>query len=149
MPQLILPQHQNKICSKCKEEKPLTEFYFRNKKKGIFRGTCKSHRVEYYKNRYISNKETIGKYNKDYRKKLREKILFVYGNKCSCCGETEQEFLTLEHINKDGEAHRKLRGCSNIYHDVIKKGYPDSFTLLCYNCNCSESWGRVCPHKRK
>lgn len=140
-------QNQSKICSNCKKELPLSEFHFRNKEKGILKGTCKAHNISYHKKRYILNKEAIDHYQKNYRKLLREKILFAYGNKCSCCGETEQDFLTLEHKNKDGAKHRKEIG-SHIYRDVVKQGYPDIFTLLCYNCNCSQNWNRVCPHKR-
>lgn len=41
------------------------------------------------------------------RKRLFTGALDHYGAKCSCCGETEVCFLTIEHLENDGMAHRK------------------------------------------
>src|SRR5439155_21290455 len=33
------------------------------------------------------------------RSKLRREVIESYGNKCQCCGETQYEFLTINHVN--------------------------------------------------
>src|SRR5688572_22754686 len=41
-------------------------------------------------------------------KKLKDQVYAAYGGyKCSCCGETEPSFLTLDHINNDGNQYRR------------------------------------------
>ncbi len=30
-----------------------------------------------------------------------------YGQRCACCGETEPAFLAIDHVNNDGNVHRK------------------------------------------
>ncbi len=40
------------------------------------------------------------------RKKLRDAALNVYGRACSCCKETIDEFLTIDHIRGGGTKHR-------------------------------------------
>ena len=85
------------------------------------------------------------------RKNLRSEYINAYGSKCSCCGETELRFLTLEHIKKDGGLHRKIVGGNYpIYVDLKRRGWPQGdYTLLCWNCNCAERYGEKCPHKLK
>lgn len=88
---------------------------------------------------------------KTYGRGLRLQILNVYGNKCACCGETEEKFLALDHVNNDGAQHRKRLSNSNagssvkVYADVKRQGFPSTFQLLCHNCNFAKSRGG-CPH---
>lgn len=91
--------------------------------------------------------------NKNPRRKgyyLRDKfvILCRYGKKCVCCGESSHHFLTLDHINNDGNIHRKEIGRStDKLHSWIKKNdFPSDIQLLCWNCNWGKKkWGE-CPH---
>lgn len=60
--------------------------------------------------------------------------------------ETNSEFLTLEHVNGDGKAHRMKIG-SHTYADLRRRGSPqEGYTLLCWNCNAMTRGGRTCPH---
>jgi hypothetical protein len=82
--------------------------------------------------------------------KLRQEMLDAYGNRCTCCGETHQEFLTLEHVYRDGNVHRKRVGAAHIYQDLKRQKWPkNGFTLLCYNCNQSLGHYGYCPHQTK
>ena len=84
----------------------------------------------------------------------RKKVFAAYGNKCSCCGEMIEKFLTLEHVQGYGGA--KVNGRRSwktmgfpMYRQVIGEGFPkDKYALLCMNCNWAERWGEPCPHKR-
>ncbi len=68
---------------------------------------------------------------------------------CPHCDETILEFLTLDHVNNDGAAHRKelgwRKGGQALYPLLKKLGFPDGFQVLCFNCNCGRGRG-VCPH---
>lgn len=82
------------------------------------------------------------------RRTLREELLEAYGRKCTCknCPETNEAFLTLEHIGLTGKAHRQEVG-SHAYLDLKRRGFPqEGFTLLCYNCNIMTKTGNECPH---
>lgn len=85
--------------------------------------------------------------NRRTRLRLRTAILDHYGRTCACCGETEVVFLTLDHIDGGGEAHRKANH-GNVYRDVVRRGYPSGFQTLCWNCNVGRRLaGGVCPHR--
>lgn len=84
---------------------------------------------------------------------LREQVFAAYGGyKCSCCGETEPMFLSIDHVNNDGAEMRKngvhSRGGSPFYQWLRKNGFPDGFQVLCMNCNVGKHRnGGICPHK--
>jgi hypothetical protein len=82
-------------------------------------------------------------------KERKTLILSKYGKVCACCGESHEEFLTLDHPNNDGAAHRKELGVSSgsaFYSWIIKNGFPPGFQTLCWNCNCAKSRFGYCPH---
>lgn len=87
---------------------------------------------------------------REWHRKLRMEIIYAYGGKCQCCGESTYEFLTIDHINKGGNKHRKSRGGgSNYIREIKKLGFPKEYRVLCYNCNCSYGVNGYCPHKGK
>jgi hypothetical protein len=96
-------------------------------------------------------------------RKLKELVILHYGGKCACCGENEFDFLTLDHKNNDGSAHRKDvastekqkanngrgMGGSKMYSWAKRNGFPVIFQVLCMNCNWAKGIHGVCPHERK
>jgi hypothetical protein len=80
--------------------------------------------------------------------KRKTELLAAYGNACTCCGERHRQFLTVEHIRRDGHKHRLKT--PNVYADLKRRKYPkDGFTILCFNCNLVTRQGDPCPHRLK
>ena len=89
--------------------------------------------------------------NRTRRHIARDEVITVYGgHKCVCCGETGKRFLTIDHINNDGNKHRKDLGSPDsevLYRWLKKHNYPPGFQVLCWNCNIGKMLnGGVCPH---
>lgn len=86
---------------------------------------------------------------------LRFKMIIIkkYGEKCLCCGIKEQEFLAVDHINGNGNKHRKennIKGGRHFYDWLRRNNYPPGFQILCHNCNFAKShYSYGCPHKNK
>lgn len=79
----------------------------------------------------------------------RQLVLAHYGGCCSCCGESEPDFLQIDHIDGEGGLHRRIEASArNICAWLVRFGYPLGFQILCANCNLARRWGRVCPHQR-
>ena len=84
---------------------------------------------------------------------LREQVFAAYGGQvCSCCGETEPMFLSIDHVDNDGAEMRRNRAYGRsgtaFYQWLRKKGFPPGFQVLCFNCNLGKHRsGGVCPHK--
>lgn len=104
---------------------------------------------------WLANRDSIlvhqRQYSKASRRAKKAELYAAYGNACACCGERREEFLTIDHINGGGRAHRKqLPNQDALYADIRRLGYPkDRFRLLCWNCNAATSGRRLCPHQRE
>jgi hypothetical protein len=123
---------------------------------------------------YLLNKEKLDAYQKAYREEHKERhyalqaerqrkvkiaVRAFLGGKCSCCGISEFEFLTIDHVNNDG-AKDKKNGIqsSHIYWKILKmlKSFTPrsevekTYRLLCFNCNSSKHFGHgKCVHERR
>lgn len=128
---------------------------------------CKARRKKYYEKEreryrenarkyYHANREERLKYNKEYQRhtqrnaKIKYDVMSHYGHKCICCGESEIKFLTIDHINNDGSKFKgtSYRKGTGLYLWIIKNGYPSTFQILCWNCNCAKGLYGSCPHKQ-
>lgn len=83
------------------------------------------------------------------RIETKDRFLEMYGQVCACsgCNEANKGFLTLDHINNDGAAHRKKIGGLAIYRQAVNEFRPDLYQTLCFSCNCGKNRNNgVCPH---
>jgi len=80
--------------------------------------------------------------------KAKDAVFAAYGGYvCACCGEDTPEFMTLDHIDGGGIAHRRVLGRGySFYVRLAEQGFPPGLRVLCYNCNCGRRTG-ACPHE--
>ena len=76
---------------------------------------------------------------KSYYDAKRDLVFDHYGRVCACCKESVYMFLTVDHINNDGNLERwpngKRIGGVQLYQRIVKEGYPKTYQVLCMNCN--------------
>lgn len=109
---------------------------------------CTDRRNAYY--RTDEGKEKRRVHRKGYRSRLRNAVLDGYGAFCKCCNEQDRRFLTLDHVNNDGNIERNgQHTCSHKqYTRLIEAGFPPHMQVYCYNCNMGKARnGGVCPHQ--
>jgi len=84
------------------------------------------------------------------RLKERELVFSHYGTICVCCFDSTFELLTIDHINNDGNIHRKElnnEGGEHFYRWLIRNNFPKGFQTLCWSCNVGKRLGKgICPH---
>jgi hypothetical protein len=104
--------------------------------------------------------------DKAYRENKRLKVLQYYSKRlsnsdipcCNCCGETQTEFLAVDHIagrrQMDSEPELLKLGYSSKTHIgfplviwLTNNNFPDGFQILCHNCNQSKGYYGKCPHE--
>ena len=143
-PTAIPRKYDSEICSRCGNGLATL-----SQKRWIARGLCQSC---YAKDRYRRKKGSNPQFEKarrvKIRKKLKETLLEMYGRRCVCCGENEEEFLCLDHVNGGGARHRKVASMDSIYRQAIKET-PESgnYRILCFNCNMARGLRKFCPHE--
>lgn len=109
-----------KICSRCKQSKPLTSFRAEKAKKDGKGSWCAECNNE---------SECLCLIQ------IRHEMYKQYGGEfCANCGETLFEALTLDHING---CPKEERCCSTMraFRKLKAQGWPLGFQVLCYNCN--------------
>lgn len=162
-------------CKKCNRDKPLIDFPLYCREPERRRHECHACNRARLNQHYVENADHIRKQRRDaYRvspstnwtpeqrerkyelsrevtQRMRELVYHQYGNRCSCCGEDNPLFLTLDHVNNDGHKVRKVHGMSGaLYRWVIRNGFPDVLQLLCYNCNMGKARNKgICPHQAR
>lgn len=128
-----------KVCGKCKIKKESDKFYNCSATKDGKHWICME----------CSNFQSKISTRKRY--KIREQILEHYGNgvpHCNCCGEFEVKFLVIDHVLGNGNEERKKKITGyNLWKKIIKESYPNSYQVLCYNCNMAKAFHGMCPHK--
>lgn len=157
---LINLKAQDKPCSLCGKE---VRYKAKNGRRTSW---CYNCMIEHNKKQYIKHREEKLIRTKLYETKNKEKvresrrrtqwkiklhIINHYGGKCTCCGETEIKFLSIDHINNDGYMRRKEEstGTSSFYYWIKRNNYPNYLQVLCFNCNMAKSFFKICPHKEK
>ncbi len=94
------------------------------------------------------NKKRLKEYQRLWHQERRLICINRLGGKCACCGETEPAFLAIDHIDNNGNVHRKTMGSGHtmICGWLIKNNFPPGFQVLCHNCNMAKSFSGQCPH---
>lgn len=98
-----------------------------------------------YDREYCTNNKHVWR---KYRRKIRRRVLDHYGRKCVCCGETTEEFLAVDHIERRIKGEKRKGGYA-FYLWLIKNDFPEGFQVLCHNCNLAKGYYGCCPHKLK
>jgi hypothetical protein len=112
---------------------------------------CEWHKAKRRKHRF----DAPEKYRASDRRahvKLKLDAFNAYGGaRCACCSEENIEFLTIDHMNGNGNEHRRQIGGSGYktYQWLRKNGYPTGFRVLCFNCNSARGAYGYCPHEKQ
>ncbi len=109
------------------------------------------------KTREDTQRPELREKGKGYYQKLKDEIFAAYGGcanngyVCACCGVTHKEFLSIDHTEGNGAAHRMKvngdpRNGKNFYYWLKNNGFPPGFRVLCMNCNFALGHHGFCPH---
>jgi len=106
-----------------------------------------------------SANKTYHKYGPRYAATMRERtkqrrneVLDHYGP-CFCCGESNKDFLEIDHIGGWGKDHvdkkgKRIKG-NDLYRWIIENNFPDTLRSLCANCHAAITFRGICPHQQK
>lgn len=101
-------------------------------------------------------RDTLLQYHRDYRRQAKIAAMSGYSAsgtpECACCGEGAIEFLSIDHVNNDGNIERRKLGSRGrglpLYLRIIEAKWPAEYQVLCFNCNLAKGFFGYCPHKR-
>jgi len=129
------------ICKKCSFEK--------NK---IWQQNNRDRYIQSMKKWYQNNRDRYDQSQREYRHRLINDVINGYGGKCACCDETRKEYLSIDHIDGNGNKQRREIGVSSsreFYCWLRQNNYPEGFQVLCFNCNMGKGNYSVSPHNKE
>lgn len=122
-----------KLCSRCKELKPTTEYYKAVERHDGLRSECRSCCTKAHRESYKRNKDSWVKRSHDQNKTARIKSKYgisreeydsITSNPCTICGAVEN--IVLDHCHKTG----KVRGALCQSCNVGLGGFKDDVVKL-------------------
>lgn len=133
-------------CSNCRKDLPHDSFHRAHKTKRRYSRLCKPCARAYGRIWRGDNGASLKVSKIEYYRRVRLAGIAAYGSRCKCCGETQQEFLTVDHIKGRDKSERRRTG-KRMWAYLHARGWPkDNFQLLCWNCNCAKGVYGACPH---
>jgi len=84
------------------------------------------------------NPEKYNQQSRENKKKLRQRLMNIYGERCVLCGFEDIRALTLDHIKGNGAKERKLLTEWGTYRKALEEYRPDLYRTLCMNCQFIE-----------
>ena len=133
-----------KICTKCGEEKPLTEFNFKNKAKNKRQSQCKDcqrkRERELYNTIYkYKNNELYSNNRRRWRIEMRNIIQEIKSCGCALCGEKDTCCLDFHHLHdKEFEISKASDVSKERLYEELKK-----CIILCANCHRKLHAGKI------
>lgn len=102
--------------------------------------TCIDKRNEWYQGSTTQIKDKIR------RDSHRAAVIEHYGGKCVECDESRFLRLAIDHMNNDGNTHRKKinKWGSGFFKWLVDNDFPEGFQVLCHNCNVEKHLKGVC-----
>lgn len=127
-----------KKCSRCKEEKNLGEFNFKNKAKGLRQYQCKECSRLYIRSHYERNRsyylQKAYERNKRIRYEVRKYIWeYLSSHSCVDCGEKDPIVLEFDHLSDKLVAVSEMSS-RNYRLDAVKKEISKC-QIRCANCH--------------
>jgi hypothetical protein len=107
----------------------------------------RGYRIAYYWENKLRYRES--------NNKVRMAVLEHYGGdppRCACCGESQLDFLAVDHIQGGGKREikaLKTKAGTQFYQWIVKHDYPPRYQVLCHNCNMSKGFYGYCPHQKE
>jgi hypothetical protein len=94
-----------------------------------------------------NNRDKVNQQKREWYHQLRDEVIDAYGGKCKCCDETRKEYLSIDHIDGNGNKQKReigVRTPQEFYCWLKENNYPEEFQVLCFNCNCGKRNCSVC-----
>jgi len=127
-----------KVCTKCKIEKDITEFYCDKRNKNGFCPQCKKCTLEFHFIQYHKypqkHRDARSKSDRKYRLHQKQQAVDYKGGKCQVCGYNKYlGALEFHHINPEEKQHGIGVLMRHQWGEI--KSELDKCILVCSNCH--------------
>ena len=131
-----------RTCTKCSVERPIEDFHFRNKEKGIRKTSCRECHSSYMRGAWRDT-ESYAKHKKRVYQRKKEKLaeaqeyVFEYLSihPCKICEETDPIVLEFDHIDPTTKSFDICIGIQRGINLSVLISEIEKCRVLCANCH--------------
>lgn len=132
--QILNRENYGNICKECYNKE---HAQFQSSHREQYYAKNRDKHIEYLRKRMRDNPELVRSQSNASYHKVRFEVLSHYSPDLCCvkCGFNGHiSALSIDHINGDGADHRRQLGGSNMYRWIKNNDFPNTFQVLCMNC---------------
>jgi len=145
MPSEVLFQ---KVCSKCRVVKRITEFNFRNTAKDIRHSYCRDCGKEFTQSHYKRNKQQYFEKNLRSFRKRREFAREIKNRPCADCGVKYPYYVMDFDHREDEKKEYELNSIEKMSINVLKREIAKC-DVVCSNCHRERTYRRRITKERR
>ena len=135
-----------KVCSKCKANKPVEEFNFRNRSAGIRHHYCRECGKIFTRNHYKRNKRQYIDRTLRSHAKRREYLHQIKSQPCADCG-VQYPYYVMDFDHREGEEKVfEMNHVNYVTMSAIKREV-EKCDVVCANCHRERTYQRI-MHKQ-
>ncbi len=143
-----------KRCTKCKKDKPISQFSFKIKALGLHHYQCKKCTRELIRKHYTNNKKYYVEKSKKRNSIIKLEILnfiqsYLLKHPCIDCGETDPVVLEFDHKHKKDKFKEVSLLIRGRYPIQIVKNEMQKCEIRCANCHRRKTAKQFNWFKRK
>jgi hypothetical protein len=132
----------HKVCSKCKVERPIEEFNFRNRSTGLRLPYCRECGKKFTQSHYRRNKRQYIDQSIRAKERLREYVRQVKSRPCADCG-IQYPFYVMDFDHREGETKIfEMNRVSYVSMRAIKQEI-EKCDVVCSNCHRERTYRRI------
>lgn len=136
------PDSSQKVCSKCKSVKPIEEFNFRNRLRGIRLPYCRDCGKKLTQDHYRRNKRQYIERSVRAKEKRREYVRQMKSRPCADCG-IQYPFYVMDFDHREGETKAfEMNHVNYVTMRAIKEEI-EKCDIVCANCHRERTYQRV------
>ena len=131
-----------KVCCKCKTEKPIQEFNFRNRSTGASHRYCRECGKQLTRNHYKQNKSQYIVRSMRANRARRKYLQQLKSRPCADCG-VQYPYYVMDFDHREGEEKLfEMNRISYVSMSALKKEI-EKCDLVCANCHRERTYQRV------
>ena len=133
---------QTKVCSKCKVERPIEEFNFRNRSTGVRHRYCRECGKIFTRNHYRRNKrQYVDRVLRSHAKR-REYLHQIKSRPCADCG-VQYPYYVMDFDHREGE--EKIFEMNRVNYVTLRalKQEIEKCDVVCSNCHRERTYRRI------
>jgi hypothetical protein len=103
------PEGYRVLCHNCNHKHGCRDFYWKGGRRKADSELSQHHLTRAVRRFTARHPDRVREQAQKSHRKRKAEVMAHYGGRCACCKTDDLDVLSIDHVNKDGAAHRRFR----------------------------------------